>query len=103
MFPFKNDSIKVQERHIYATFKDNRERFDLTLKLEQSIFLFFAHQWCKTKKDSLDNIKRYKARLVVKGFTQKEGIDYKETFSHVYKKNSFHIIMALVVHFDLKL
>ena len=26
----------------------------------------------KTKKDSLENIERYKARLIVKGFTQKE-------------------------------
>ena len=32
----------------------------------------------KTKKDSNDNIKRYKAHLVAKGFTQKEGIDYNE-------------------------
>jgi hypothetical protein len=56
-----------------------------------------------TKKDSLGNIERYKARLVAKGFTQKEGIDYTETFSPVYKKDSLHVIMGLVAHFDLEL
>ena len=57
----------------------------------------------KTKRDSLGNIERYKAGLNAKGFTQKEGIDYIETFSHVSKKYSLCIILALVSHFNLKL
>ena len=57
----------------------------------------------KTKKDSLDNIERHKAILVAKGFNQREGIDYKETFSPVSKKDSLRIIMALVAHFDFAL
>ena len=57
----------------------------------------------KTKRNSKGQIDRYKARLVAKGFTQKEGIDYNETFSPVSTKDSLRIIMALVAHFDLHL
>jgi len=57
----------------------------------------------KTKRDSQGNIERYKARLVAKGFTQREGIDYTETFSPVSKKDSFRVIMALVAHFNFEL
>jgi len=48
-------------------------------------------------------VERYKARLVAKRFTQKEEIDFKETFSPVSSKDSFRTIMALVAHYDLEL
>ena len=57
----------------------------------------------KTKRDSKGDVERCKARLVFKGFNQKEGIDYFETFSPVSRKDSFRIIMALVAHYDLEL
>ncbi|XP_022846239.1 uncharacterized protein LOC111368978 [Olea europaea var. sylvestris] len=57
----------------------------------------------ETKRDSNGNIEQHKARLVAKDFTQKSGIDYKETFSPVSKKDSLRIIMSLVAHYDLEL
>ena len=57
----------------------------------------------KTKKDSLSNIERHKARLLAKGFTQRVGINYMETFSTISKKDYLRIIMALVAHFDFDL
>jgi len=63
-----------------------------------------GYKWVfKTKRDSLGNIERYNARIVAKGFTQKEGINYIKTFSPVSKKDSFRIILTLVAHFDLEL
>jgi len=39
---------------------------------------------------------RYKAKLVAKNYAQKEGIDYKEVFSHVVKHSSIQILLVLV-------
>jgi len=40
----------------------------------------------KTKCDSHCNLERYKARLIAKEFTQKDGIDYKETFYRSHER-----------------
>jgi hypothetical protein len=55
------------------------------------------------KCDSKGNIERFKARLMAKGFTQREDIDYTKTFSPVSCKDSLKIIIMLVAHYDLEL
>lgn len=57
----------------------------------------------KTKRNSKGKVERFKARLVDKGFTQREGVYYNETYSPISKKDSFIIVMALVAHFNLEL
>lgn len=60
-----------------------------------------GNKWVfKRKVDSVGNV-CYRARLVAKGFTQIEGIDFDETFSPVVRYSTLRLLFALSVKFDL--
>ncbi|RVW84134.1 Retrovirus-related Pol polyprotein from transposon TNT 1-94 [Vitis vinifera] len=62
-------------------------------------------KWIFKIKDGIseDEPPKYKSRLVAKGFSQKEGIDYNEVFSPVVKHKSIRVLLAMVSVFDLEL
>jgi len=61
------------------------------------------NKWVYKLKEEDGGRKRYKARLVVKWFAQKNGIDFNEIFSPVVKMTSIRTILSLVAAEDFHL
>ena len=63
----------------------------------------------KLKKDSEVNVVKHKARLVVKGYVQRQGVDFEEVFAPVARLDTVCLILVLVAnrgwevhHMDVK-
>lgn len=60
-------------------------------------------RWVFAKKYNPDNtVDKYKARLVARGFTQREGIDYKITFAPVISHVTIRLALALAAKRRMK-
>lgn len=60
-------------------------------------------KWVFRIKEEAGGKKRYKARLVARGFSQRRGIDYLETFSPVVRHSSLRTLIALAARLGLKI
>jgi hypothetical protein len=83
---------KLEKRKCWKAVKKPKHR-----KLVKSKFVF------KLKRDHLGTIKKYKVRLVAKGFSQEEGVDYQQTFSPVAKGVTFRLALALAIKKSLRM
>jgi hypothetical protein len=57
----------------------------------------------KNKEGEKGEVVRNKSRLVAQGFSQKEGIDYEETFALVARLEAIRILLAFSVAKGFKL
>jgi hypothetical protein len=63
-----------------------------------------SSKWLYKIKHVVDgSIEKHKARFVARGFSQKEGIDYEETFAPVARYTSIRTIIALAAKMKWKL
>ena len=64
-----------------------------------------GNKWVfKNKLNAEGKVEKYKARLAAKGYSQVEGIDFGEIFSHVSKLTSilFLLFVIVVFHFEVE-
>ena len=60
-------------------------------------------RWIFAIKESQSRLtKRYKARLVTKGFMQRQGVDFEETYAPVASLVTFRFLLAIGVQWQMK-
>lgn len=103
-----NEAVKSGERNEWEAAM--REEMDSlhknqtwTLVDQPEDHKVIKNRWVFTKKRTTDGSKRCKARLVIKGFSQREGIDYNETFSPVARFDTVRFVLSLAARDNLKL
>ena len=89
-------SVEIESPH---------KNFVLELVPKPKDWKVIGSKWIFRKKENINEKEAptYKARLVVKGFSQKEGVDYDEIFSLVVKHTSIRVLLSLIAQLNMEL
>ena len=97
----KEDWLKAMEEEMHSLMKNKTWKL-VDRPLHKKVI---GCRWIFKRKHGIPGVEpaRFKARVVAKGFSQVEGIDYHEVFSPVVKHSSIRLILAMVAMNDLEL
>ncbi|CAM8884628.1 unnamed protein product [Rhodiola kirilowii] len=94
----------------YALLAAESVKFSVPEIYEQALHDKHANKWVKAMHEQiqsmikegndLDEPPRFKASLVDKGFTKKEGIDFNEIFAPVVKYKTMRLLIAMAAVYD---
>jgi hypothetical protein len=66
--------------------------------------MVFNNMWIyKVKSNTAGDVSRFKARIVAKGCSQRDGLDYTETFSPIIRMANLRLFLAIAAARDLEL
>jgi hypothetical protein len=98
-----SDDGNIWKRDMHEVMKalDKNEAWDLVeLRTRRNPI---GNKWVfKNKLNAEGKVEKYKARLVEKGYSQVEGIDFGEIVSLVAKLNSIRFMLYVVAAFDFE-
>ncbi|XP_070055495.1 uncharacterized mitochondrial protein AtMg00820-like [Nicotiana tomentosiformis] len=116
MFAFSAFLSQIEPKHIKEALKDA----DWIAAMQEELYQFERNNvWnlvhrpsdrtfigtkrvFRNKLDEFGNTTRNKARLVVQGYNQEEGIDYDKTFAPVARIEAIRILIAFASHMKFK-
>ena len=94
--PLRKETIKSEIDYILQN--HTRELVDLPPRCK-----LLSYKWIFKRKMKVDGtINKYKARLVIKGYRQREGLDYFDTYSLVMRITSIRMILVIIALPNLK-
>lgn len=95
----KNEWIDAMQDEMKSLYENNTFELVKLPKGKRAL----KNRWVyRVKHEDHTSQPRYKARLVVKGFSQKKGIDFDEIFSPVVKMSSIRVVLGLAASLDLE-
>nr|GEY64132.1 integrase, catalytic region, zinc finger, CCHC-type, peptidase aspartic, catalytic [Tanacetum cinerariifolium] len=77
---------------IFVGYAPAKKEFQMYNKRTQMIIETIHTSW---------EVYKNKARLVVRGYRQKEGIDFEESFTSVARREAIHIFIAFTAHMNM--
>jgi hypothetical protein len=92
---------QAAKQHEYSSLIDNGT-WELVVLPPSRVVV--SNMWIyKVKPDTAGDVSRFKARFVAKGCSQRDGLDYTETFSPVILMASLRLFLAIATARDVEL